>query len=263
MMEAEPGKKLEALLASSDPEQLRKGLQLVKEEISRVGSEEARPLFEMVSAIFYLDPFDRPEMAPVIEEAVSLVVGFGKWVIPVLVQNLDQGDLKAQMATADALGRLGADAIEPMVAKYRSADDPSARAFVLYALGKIKSPKILEAAPVALKASRSSDRELRDTAARAIGRFAESIPAAGLPDEVRAGFHDSLRTHLADPNPGIRAKAIRSLGKLARHGHLTETERDELRDICRHLLGTDEKFDWDRAYVVRKEAEQALEHLRS
>jgi HEAT repeat protein len=252
---------IEALLASTEPEEVRKGLQLLKEEICRVGSEEARPLFEMLTTIFYVDPLDRPDLVPVLEEAISLVVGFGEWVIPVLVRKLDSGDLKAQMASAHALGRIGADAIAPLMAEYHSSPDPALRAFVLYALGKIKSPKIVRAAHLALEAAESPDRELRDTATRAIGKFAESIPPGQLPEEIRRGFIEKLQKNLAEQNSGIRAKAVRSLGKLARYGHLTPEERQKLKATLSHILGKDEHFDWDRAYVVRKEAEEALQYV--
>jgi hypothetical protein len=47
---------------------------------------------------------------------MSLVVGFGEWVIPVLADNVVAGDLKAQLAIGHALGRIGADAIQPLLA---------------------------------------------------------------------------------------------------------------------------------------------------
>jgi HEAT repeat protein len=251
---------IRTLLASTEPEDLRQGLQLVREEISRVGSSEAKPLFEMVSAVFYIDPLDHPELVPILDEAVSLVVGFGEWVIPILVENLDAGDIKVQMAIGHALGRIGADAIEPLVSEYQASTDPARHTFALYALGKIRSPKIVQAVPLVLEGAQSPDLELRDTATRAIGRFAESIPAAGLPEEQRLALIDRLQDNLADPNPGIRAKAVRSLGKLAKFGHLSEEEREKLKDLCRLVLGTDGNFDWDRAYIVRKEAEEALKY---
>lgn len=67
---------IKTLLASTKPEELRRGLELVRQEVSQVGSSEAKSLFEMVSAIFYIDPLDRPDLVPVLDEAVSLVVGF-------------------------------------------------------------------------------------------------------------------------------------------------------------------------------------------
>ena len=89
---------IRTLLTSADAGDLRKGLELAEREIARVGSSEARPLFEIVSAVFYLDPLDRPDLMPVLDEAVNLVVGFGEWVIPVLVDHLEAGDVKAQLA---------------------------------------------------------------------------------------------------------------------------------------------------------------------
>jgi HEAT repeat protein len=197
---------------------------------------------------------------PILDEAVSLAVGFGEWVIPILVEHLDGSDLKAQLAIAHALGRIGVDAIEPLMTEYQASTDPARRAFVLYALGKIKSPKIVQAAHLALEAAQSPDLELRDTATRAIGKFVESIPPSDLSEELRAAFIESLRNNLADSKPGIRAKAIRGFGKLAKYGHLNTTEREKLKALCRHVLGTDEDFEWDRAYIVRKEAEEALEY---
>ncbi|MGD0309144.1 MAG: hypothetical protein ABSC02_07635 [Acidobacteriota bacterium] len=34
-----------------------------------------------------------------------------------------------------------------------------------------------------------------------------------------------------------------------------------LKTICDRVLGRDEHYDWDRAYVVRREAEEALSYL--
>lgn len=249
------------LLASTKPEEMLRGLKLVKEEISRIGSDEARPLYEMVSTIFYIDLLDRPDLVPVLDEAVNLVAGFGQWVIPVLIQSLVAGDLKAQMVVAHALGRMGADAIQPLLAEYESSSDPECRAFILYSLAKIKSPEIVQAAHFALEAAQSPDRELRDTATRAIGRFAESIPPSNLPDEIRCGFVEKLRANLADPKAGIRAKAVRSLGRLAKCGHLTAEERQKLKATLDFILGEDEHFDWDRAYIVRREAKEAREYV--
>ena len=260
-MPEDPYKAIQTLLASSRPEEMRRGLELLKTEIGRMSSAEAKPLFELVSTLFYIDPLDRPDLVPILDDAVSLVVSFGAWVVPVLVEILDAGDVKAQLAIGHALGRIGPSAIGPLIDAYTASPDATRRAFVLYALGKIKSPQIVKAAPLALDAAGSEDPELRDTAIRAIGKFAESIPPKELPETLRLQFMERLRTGLADSSPVIRAKAVRSFGKLARHGHLSDSERESLRTICQSLLGNDERFEWDRAYIVRKEADEALRHL--
>ncbi len=252
---------IKALLASTRPEEMREGLRLVEEKIAKVGSSEAKQLFEMVSTLFYIDILDHPELVPILDEAISLVVGFGSWVIPILVDNLDAGDIRAQWAVAHVLGRIGADAIDPMIAEYESSADPTRRAFILYALGKVKSPRIIKAVALAIEAAQASSLELRDTATRSLGKFVESIPPDQLSRELKRQFIECLRGNLSDPNASIRAKAIRSLGKMAQYGHLADVEREQLKAVCQHVLGTDDEGDWDRAYVVRKEAMEAMGYV--
>jgi hypothetical protein len=257
---------LESLFQSTTPEDLHRALDSVRTEISTQGTQSSsstRPLFELVSSLFYIDPLDRPDLAPILDEAISLAIGFGNWVIPALVDNLDQGDIKAQMASAEALGRIGADAIDPLVAKYHTFRDPDNRAFVLYGLGKIQSPQVVRATQLALAGARSTNLELRDTGTRTIGRFAASIPAGDLPVETLDAYFATLRRNLADSNKGVKAKALRSLGKLAKHGHLSPDQKHTMFGIALNLLGEDDEFHWDRNYVVRREAREALEYFES
>jgi HEAT repeat protein len=248
-------------LASTRFEDLRRGLELAELEIVKVGSSEAKPIFEMVSPLFYIDALDHPELVPILDEAVNLAARLGPPIIPILIDNLNAGDLKAQWAIAHVLGRIGADAINPMMMAYASATDPTMRAFILYALGKIKSPKIAQAAALALDAAESLNLELRDTATRALGKLLESIPPELLPENTRKLFLERLYKNLSDQNTGVRAKAMRSLGKMARHKHLTVPECAQLKAVCQNILGTDDSGEWDRAFRVRKEAGEALQYI--
>ncbi len=56
--------------------------------------------------------------------------------IPILIQNLEAGDVKAQMAIAQALGWMGAKAVDPLITEYGSdLPRPACRAFLLCAMG--------------------------------------------------------------------------------------------------------------------------------
>ncbi|MBN1306017.1 MAG: hypothetical protein JXA13_16390 [Anaerolineales bacterium] len=252
---------VKALLASNDAEKLHEGLEVIRQAIARKGVQEARQCFELLTELFYIDTLDNPELAPILNEAISLVVGFGEWVIPHLISKLDEGDIKAQMAIGQALGRIGADAIQPLLEAYRVSKNIGQKTFILYALGKIKSPKIVVAAEIVLEAASSTDCEMLDTATRAIGKLAESMAPADLPPEIRQGLIDQLYANLSEINPVVRSKAVRSLGKLARFGFMNEAERQKLKSVCESLLGEDKDFDWDRAYIVRYQAQEALQYL--
>ena len=254
--------KIKTLLASTHIDDLENGLELLSKEIGSIGHEQASQFFEMVSAIFYIDPLDHPDLMPVLDEAVTLVVSFGNWVIPFLIEKLCSGDLKAQTVIAHALGRIGADAIVPLIDEYQCVSDPYRRSFILYALGKITSPEIIRSMDTILEAAQSPNIELRDTATRAIGKLIESIKCLDLYEAKRLDIIKQLQNNLSDENSGIRAKAIRSFGKLAKYGHLNKKEREMLKTTCYRLLGKDdEHFEWDRAYMVRKQAEEVLNYL--
>jgi HEAT repeat protein len=252
---------IRTLLARTSFEDLRKGLELAELEIVKVGSGEAKPIFEMVQTLFYIDALDHPELVPILDKAINLAARLGASIIPILIEHLNEGDLKAQWAIAHVLGRIGADAINPMMMGYASTTNPTLRAFILYALGKIKSPKIVQAVALPLEAAQSPSLELRDTATRTLGKLVESIPPALLSPDLKQLFMDRLQYNLSDTNASVRAKAIRSLGKLAKYKHLNDSERRQLKTACQHILGTDEDGEWDRAFIVRKEAEEALRYV--
>jgi HEAT repeat protein len=247
-------------LARTSFEDLRRGLELAELEIVKVGSSEAKPIFEMVQTLFYIDTLDHPELVPILDEALNLAARLGPSIIPILIDHLNAGDLKAQWAIAHVLGRIGADAINPMMMGYASSTNPTLRAFILYALGKIKSPKVVQAVALPLEAAQSPDLELRDTATRTLGKVVESIPPELLSPDLKKLFLDRLRRNMSDPVVSVRAKAVRSLGKMAKYKHLNDLERKQLKEACRNILGTDENGEWDRAYIVRKEAEEALRY---
>lgn len=258
-MPEHPFPHIQALLSSADAEKIHQGLEQVRQEMRRADPQQARALFEMVAALFHFDLLDRPDLMPALEEAIDVVAGMGTWVIPYLLRELDEGDLKAQLTIGQALGRIGEQAIAPLMAEYQAATSDDRRVFILYALGKIESPRVLEALPLVLNALNSPDLELRDTATRAAGRFVEHIPV--LPAPQKRELIEKLQRNLADSSPVIRAKAVRSLGKLAKFGHLAPEERQSLKTILERLMGIDEHYAWDYAFIVRREAEEAYPYV--
>ncbi len=247
------------LLSSPKPEEIHQGLLKIREELPSLDEESARSLFEMITVLFHVDLFDHPEQAGVIDEAISLVADFGEVVIPYLLMDLDAGDMKAQLAIGHAIGRVGEPALEPLLESYACEESEECRIFLVYALGKIQSPRVLEAFELVLEAARSDNLELRDTAIRALGEFVEHIKPEDLPAEYKRGMLEAVQRDLGDSSPGVRAKAVRSYGKMARYGHLNQEEKEKLQGTCELLLGLDDKYDWDRAYIVRKEAQEALD----
>lgn len=252
---------IKKLLRSSDSEKIHQGLVMIRDVLPDINEEAAHTLFDMVSALFYIDLLDHPEHAYVLDEAVGLVADFGEFVVPILLNNLDAGDMKAQLTIGHAFGRVGELALEPLLESFKCEESEECRIFLVYAMGKIHSSRVIEAFGPVLSAAQSENLELRDTAIRALGSFVEHIDPPDLPAEYKKDMLEAIRVNLADPSAGVRSKAIRSYGKLARHGHLNKEELQKCKDTCELLLGVDDQYDWDRAYIVRKEAQEALDCL--
>jgi len=253
-------KSIESLLTSTNVKDVLRGLGLVKESLGSSSEADKRAVFEMIASLFYIDVLEQPHFVPVLEKAVSIGTMFGDVAIPILLEKLDAGDLKAQIAAAHALGKMGTKVIQPLITAFQSTTDTERRSFVLYALGKIKSRDVERAVGLALEAAKTDESELRDTAARVLGKFAEVIPPRQLSGDVVRSITSCLTACFADANPGIRAKAVRSMGKMAKFGHLNTEEKLRFAKTCNLFLGTDDKFDWDRAFIVRKEAQEALKY---
>lgn len=260
-MPADKFQEIKDLLNSFDSEEIRQGLVMIREELSNISEEDAKSLFDMVSSLFYIDLLDHPEHAYVLDEAVDLVADFGEFVVPILLDNLDAGDMKAQLTIGHAFGRIGEVAVDPILESYQHEESDEFRTFLVYALGKIRSPKVLDAFEHVLRAAKSENLELRDTAIRALGNFVEDISPADLPPEYKKEMLDAIQLNLGDSSAGVRSKAIRSYGKMARFGHLNEEEKAKCKEVCELMLGVDGTYDWDRAYIVRKEAQEALDCL--
>jgi HEAT repeat protein len=138
---------------------------------------------------------------------------------------------------------------------------PYGRSFALFALGKIKDPAIQLALPEVVGSLLHPDREVRDSAARLLGKIAEIVPAASLTERRRSEITEALFRVLSDPQPAVRAKAIRSLGKAARARYLTPDQELRLERAVLHILGEDERHEWDNAFIVRREAAEVRKGL--
>ncbi len=71
----------------------------------------------------------------------------------------------------------------------------------------------------------------------------------------------SLARNLSDPNSGVRAKAVRGIGKMARFNFIGSQEKATAKKAVERILGLNDGFEWDRAYVVRAEAEETKKYL--
>jgi HEAT repeat protein len=248
-------------LGNERREDIEEALRVLAGRMPGLADPELGRVAEAICSLFYVDNHDRPDLEPVLGLAEEILAGLGAPLVPHLLRFMKGSDLKSHLHLARTLGRLGAAAVPSLRRFIATEEDPYGRAFALYALGKVRDPVVHEALPEVVGALMHPDREVRDSAARALGKFVEVVPPQALTERRRNEMFEALFRALGDAQSAVRAKAIRSLGKMARAGCLTREQEDRVRDAARAIVGEDDEWHWDHAYIVRREAEETLRHL--
>lgn len=247
-------------LQGDRPEAIAECLEYLQGELGRLPDAEFRGAVEEVCALFYVDTADRPDLQPLLDRAVRVLAAQGTRVVPQLLELMRGSDIKSHLFLGRTLGTIGPAAL-PALRRVIATEDPYSRSFALFAVGKVHDPAVKEALPEVVGSLMHPDKEVRDSAARTLGKIAERVPVGDLDPARRTEIYEVLFRALSDAQPAVRAKAVRSLGKLARFGYLDATQEQHVRLAVLRILGRDETEEWDRAFIVRREAEETLRYL--
>jgi HEAT repeat protein len=253
-------KKIFDKVCASGPLAPMEGVNEAEKIMSSLEEDDFLATVEALTALFYVDTHDYPDFEPLVNRTSEVLSNLKERAILPLIDKLDGSDLKFEMNVAHTLGKMGAAALRALIETYENSDDINTRIFSLYAISKIKDPVVGDAVNLLIEATSDSNREIRDTAVRTVGKMAEITPASKLPDYIRTKLFDGVENGTNDRVSAVRAKAMRSLGKMAKYGYLNTEQKEGLSLTAHNLLGHGEP-EADSAFIVRKEAMFALQQL--
>ena len=237
------------------------GLDEIERRTKGLRGKDLNEVILALCSLFYIDIFDRPDLEPAVDRAFKILVALGEKAIPLILYQLKEANLSVQFHLSRALGQIGKPAIKPLLKFYSGSFDANVRCFALYAMGKIREPEMAKIIPNVIDAMDDSNGEVRDTATRVLGKLVEHLDPQNISQRVRKKMFSALIKNLSDRHSGVRAKTVRSMGKMAKFGYVGPGEKSTARKAMVRILGRDDAFDWDRAYVVRVEAEEAMKYL--
>lgn len=249
-------------LRAQDPHTILETLIELNRSVPKIDRNAREKLASAVSSLFYIDTVDRPEFTTVVDMAVKVVAAMGPELIPYHLQEMQGTDFKALLCFARVLAALGTDSINPIVEACEGSKETHLLVGAVYALSKIRDESVLKGFPLIVALCKNPAKELRDTAVRALGKLVEHLPPSCFTLDRRAKAFEALMAATHDSSPGIRAKGVRGLGKMEGRGLLNAETRERTLERIRQVLGQHETYSWDTAYIVRREAEEALEHFR-
>lgn len=248
-------------LTNPDREVVLEGIEEIESYLPALKGKKFKGALSALSGLFYIDTFERPDLQPVIYRAFETFKKLKAKTIPFLLSSTKESDFKFQLNLARALGSIGKPALRPILSRFGRSKDPNEKSFLLYSVGKIKDPAAVQAIPALLKGLKDNDQEVRDSAARTLGKVFEVVPPLKISLKNKKLIFESLLKRISDESSGVRSKAVRSLGKFAKYGFVDDQQRQRLKGAAQRLLGQDESYNWDIAYIVRREAQEVYDFL--
>jgi HEAT repeat protein len=249
-------------LEASDAASIVEAIGAIRTRFRDLNPADLRRAAEALCGLFYVDLYDRADLEPALQAAEAALAEAGAPIVPVLVHLMEGSDIKSHIHLARVMATIGKPALPHLRRLAATSDDGYARSFALYAIGKFAEDYVQEAIPEAVGALMHPDKEVRDSAARTVGKIVGVVEAATLTPRRRAEIFEALLRVTGDDQPAVRAKAVRSLGRMASRGYLDVAQRDDLASRLEALVTRGEERDWDHAYIVRREAAEALGILR-
>lgn len=250
------------LIQSSDVNEAVSGINQVEDMLPSLNESDYMASLDVLLGVFYIDPYDRPDLKPLVDRASEVLILQREKALGPLVESLAEADMKFNFNVSRVLAKMGAPALGKMINYYEHTSDDQVKAFIVYAIGKIKDPVVASAATLLISAANESNKEIRDSAVRTLGKITEVIEPGQISSKEKDKIVDALSENAGDVSPSIRSKALRSLGKMASAGFLSEKQSKSLAARAHRILGHDDNFNWDNAFIVRKEAEYALKQLK-
>jgi NAD(P)H-flavin reductase len=221
---------------------------------------EKNELAAALSTVFYHhDHAGVTGMNKLAVKAEKQIAKFGCDVIPFLIEELINADAESAAYLGRAIALNSCDSINLLLAAWdENEEDDFAIINIIQSLSYSKSPKVRKAIPKILVTAKSRNFQLRAIALYTLGKLSRRIPADAFDNKLREAMFDVVFESLKDRKPLVRKNAARTLGKMQKKGILVPIHERKVYEAFRAFLGKDGHHKWDRAYIVRHEAEHFL-----
>jgi ferredoxin--NADP+ reductase len=223
-------------------------------------SEEKNDLTAALSIIFYHhDHAGITSMAKLAVRAEHLIAGFGCDVVPFLLEELVNADSESAAYLGKAIALNPCPNIDIVLDAWdKNWDDDFASINILQTLSYFKTKSVIKAMPQIIVACKSANYQVRAIALYAAGKLALRLKPIDFTDELKLSMFDAVFVLLSDSKPLVRKNAARALGKMQKRQLLSDKQRIQSLGAFKAILGTDGQHSWDRAFIVRHEAEHFL-----
>jgi ferredoxin--NADP+ reductase len=249
-------------LDTHSAESVTSGLQAVK-AIKDLTLDEKLTLTKAFSDVFFHVHHSHSTSLP--KQAVrieKLIAKCGPDMFPFLLKEILEADTESAVYFGKSLARNGQPALEFILSKldaYREHDHDLIN--VLQVLALFKIPEVAKAVPTILSVSQHPNHQVTAMGLYAAGRIVQKLRPNAFSEELRSKIFEAVFRFLSNPQVLVRKNAARTLGKMLRKGLLSNENESKLYKTFLAIAGRDEHHNWDRAFIVRREAEDFLPYF--
>ena len=231
--------------------------------ITDLTTDEKLCLTEALSDVFahahHTDSTSMPKQAVRLGKRIAK---FGPEMIPLIFKHLIEADSETAVYVGKALarnGEAGLDFLLPKLSEHRDRDHDLIN--LIQALSYFKISEATKAVPFILSIAHHVNHQVTSGALYTVGRLAQNLPASAFSDELRSFIFSSCFRFLSHAQGLVRKNAARTLGKMLRKGLLSDENERKVYKGFLSITGRDDHHNWDRAFIVRREAEDFLPYF--
>jgi ferredoxin/flavodoxin---NADP+ reductase len=231
--------------------------------ITDLDLEEKLAITKALSEVFFLAHHTgstaMPRLAVRTEKRIAK---FGPEMIPFVFEEMVECDSETAVYFGQTLARNGVDGLEYVISKlgdYKNREHDLIN--LIQALSYFKIPEATKVIPVLLTLAQQSNHQVTAMALYTVGRLVQKHQPSAFSPELRSQMFSSVFRFLSDAQGLVRKNAARTLGKMLRKGLLSAEHEKKAYNAFMAITGRDEQHNWDRAFIVRREAEEYMPYF--
>jgi NAD(P)H-flavin reductase len=218
----------------------------------------AKSFSELFFQVHHTGSTHVPKLAVNIEKLINR---FGDPMIPFLFQEILKADTESAVYFGKCLARYGVAGVDFILSRMDEYHDHDL-INLLQAFSFFKAPEVVKAIPIILHTSQHGNHQVASMGLSSLGRLIQKLSPTSFAEHMRLKIVDAVFRFLSNPQVLVRKNAVHVLGVLLRKKLLSAENEQKLYKTFLAITGRDDHHNWDRAFIVRREAEDFLPYFR-
>lgn len=250
-------------LNTHDEDSVRDALDYIQQQTDLTPTEKNN-LAQVLSDVFYHAHHTGSTRIPKLAVRVQkCITKFGPEMIPFLFEEIIEADSESVSYFGKSFARLEQPAlafIVPKLIEYRTEDDYLIN--IIHVLSYFRIPETVGAISAILNVANHKNHQVTSIALYTVGRLIQKLPIEAFSESDKAHLFNTVFNFLSNAEPLVRKNTARTLGKMLRKGLLSEENEKKVFKTFMKITGKDDNHNWDRAFIVRREAEFFLPYFK-